>query len=240
VRPDDAREHERIDELLAGYALGSLEGDDAAEADHLLSSHVPDCLRCRRTLLAFTATAADLALATEPIAPPDTLLPRLHRELEPRRRRFPRTGAVAVGAAAAVVVLGIMLSQSLRLADVQQRNRLMNQVLQYLQRPGATTDRLVAAEDASEAPMSEVAAPDAEHFYLIGTDVPEPPPGTAYGVWLSDGVDAVYAGELPWGPGLRVVRIPFDRSRFDRVLVTVETVGTTPEAPGPPVWEAAA
>ena len=80
----DPQEHDRIDELLAGYALRSLTGEDAAEADRLLSQHVPDCARCRETLLALSDTVADLALAAEPIAPPETLLPRLHRELEPR------------------------------------------------------------------------------------------------------------------------------------------------------------
>ena len=60
-------DHERIDELLAGYVLLSLEGEDAAEADRLLSEHVPGCARCRRTLADFQALSGDLALAAAPL-----------------------------------------------------------------------------------------------------------------------------------------------------------------------------
>jgi hypothetical protein len=36
------------------------------------------------------------------------------------------------------------------------------------------------------------------------------------------------------------VRVPFDRSRFDRVLITLETEGVVPSEPGDALWEAAA
>ena len=237
IQPD---EHERIEELLAGYALRALSGEDAAEADRLLSEHVPGCDRCRATLLAFTDAVADLGLATTPLAPPDMLLPRLHRELEPRAARpIGRWTGVAAGVAV-VVAAGLALSQGMRALDLEERNEQMNEVLSYFQLPGATSDRLEAAETSGSAPMSEVSAPDAGYFYLLGTDVPEPPTGSVYGIWLSDGVDVVFAGEFPWGPGVRVVKVPFDRSRFDRVLITIEETTVTPSAPGTAVWEGAA
>jgi hypothetical protein len=240
VGPIERDDHERIEELLAGYALRALSGKDAAEADRLLSDHVPGCDRCRASLIAFTDTVADLGLAATPLDPPDTLLPRLHRELEPRTRRpVGRWTGVAAGVAV-VVAAGLALSQGMRALNLQQQNELVNEVLAYIQRTGATSDRLEQAEASGSAPMSEVSAPDAGHFYLLGTDVPPPPPGTVYGIWLSDGVESVFAGEFPWGPGVRVVKVPFDRSRFDRVLVTLEEVGSAPADPGSPVWEAAA
>jgi predicted anti-sigma-YlaC factor YlaD len=73
VEPTDPQEHGRIEELLAGYVLRSLSGEDAVEADRLLSTHVPTCATCRRLLLDLTETAADLAFAVEPIAPPERL-----------------------------------------------------------------------------------------------------------------------------------------------------------------------
>jgi hypothetical protein len=240
VGPIDPREHDRIEELLAGYALRSLSGEDAAEADRLLSEHVPGCHRCGATLLAFTNTVADIGLTAAPLDPPDTLLPRLHRELEPRARRSVGRWTGAAAGVAVVVAAGLALSQGMRALNLQQQNQLVNDVLSYIQRPGATSDRLEQAEASGSAPMSEVSAPDAGHFYLLGTDVPPPPPGTVYGIWLSDGFEPVFAGEFPWGPGVRVVKVPFDRSRFDRVLVTVEDVGSAPGVPGQPVWEAAA
>jgi hypothetical protein len=63
-------DHGRIEELLAGYALRSLEGSDAADADRLLADHVPACAGCRQTLDAFVAIAGDLALDAPVLPPP--------------------------------------------------------------------------------------------------------------------------------------------------------------------------
>ena len=54
-------DHERIEELLAGYALRSLDGPDAEDADRLLADHVPTCLTCRRTIADFREVTGDLA-----------------------------------------------------------------------------------------------------------------------------------------------------------------------------------
>ena len=240
--PTQADEHDRIDELLAGYALRSLTGEDATEADRLLSHHVPDCARCRQTLLALSDTVADLALAADPIEPPETLLPRLHRELEPRGGR-PAVGRWAGVAAGAVVVLiagGMAVSSAFRVNDLQSQNNLFAQALRYAQRPNADNAPLVGAGATDPGPVSEVAAPDVDHFFLIGSDVPAAPSGEAYGIWLSNGVETLFAGFFVPGPEVTVVKVPFDRSRFDRVLITLEVPGTVPARPGEAVWEAAA
>jgi hypothetical protein len=238
----DPAEHDRIDELMAGYALRSLSGDDATEADRLLSQHVPGCARCRETLLALSDTVADLAFAVDPIAPPDTLLPRLHRELEPRGERPPvgRWAGVAAGVAVVLVAGGLAVSQMLRASDLEDRNALFAQALRYSQRPDADSTNLVETDAEDPAPVSEVAAPDVDHFFLVGRDVPPAPAGSVYGIWLSDGVDAVFAGTFVPGPGVSVVKVPFDRSRFDRVLITLEAEGSLPTEPGEALWEAAA
>ena len=237
----DPFDHDHVEELMAGYALRALTGEDARKAERLLSDHVPGCPRCRGSLLAFSDTVADLALVTDPVAPPETLLPRLHRSMEPRRGRRPI--GRWVGVAAGVVILlvaGVAVSQGLRVDDLQERNALFAQALRLAQRPDADTEPLTGADAAEPAPVSTVSAPDVGHFFLVGSDVPTPPPGTVYGVWLSDGVDAVFAGTFEPMPGVTVVRVEFDRSRFDRVLVTVEVSGETADEPGEIVWEAAA
>ncbi len=238
----DPAEHDRIDELMAGYALRSLSGEDAAEADRLLSEHVPGCARCRETLLAFSDTVADLALAADPIAPPETLLPRLHRELEPRGERPPvgRWAGIAAGVAVVLVTGGLAISQVLRAEGLQNQNSLFAQALRYSQRPDADSARFVGTDPEAPAPVSQVAAPDADHFFLVGSEVPPAPSGLAYGIWLSDGVDAVFAGTFVPGPSMTVVKVPFDRSRFDRVLITLEVEGDVPTEPGDALWEAAA
>jgi Anti-sigma-K factor rskA len=238
----DVVDHEHVEELMAGYALRALTGDDAREAERLLSDHVPGCPRCRRTLLAFSDTVADLALAAEPVTPPETLLPRLHRSLEPRggRRPIGRWVGVAAGLAVVLVAGGVAVSQGLRADDLQERNELFAQALLLSQRPDADTEPLTEADETEPAPVSTVSAPDVDHFFLVGSDVPTPPSGTVYGVWLSDGVDAVFAGSFLPLPGVTVVRVPFDPSRFDRVLVTIETSAGAADDPGAVVWEAAA
>src|SRR5688500_11090216 len=109
----DPREHDRVEELLAGYALRSLTGDDAREADRLLSEHVPVWENRRATLLAFSETVSVLALAADPMPPPETLLPRLHREIEPLTARRPagRWVGVAAGMAVVLVTGGLAVSQ---------------------------------------------------------------------------------------------------------------------------------
>ena len=238
----DPFDHEHAEELMAGYALRALSGEDAREAERLLSDHVPGCPRCRGTLLAFSDTVADLALAVEPIAPPETLLPRLHRSLEPRGGRRPvgRWIGIAAGLAVVLVAGGVAVSQGLRAGDLEERNQLFAQALRLSQLPNADTEPLTEADATEPAPVSTVSAPDVDHFFLIGSDVPPPPPGTVYGVWLSDGVDAVFAGSFAPFPGVTVVRVPFDPSRFDRVLVTIETSAGGTEDPGAVVWEAVA
>jgi predicted anti-sigma-YlaC factor YlaD len=59
-------DHDRIEELLAGYVLRSLSGDDAREADRLLSEHVPSCPACRATLNDFQALMGEMAPSRSP------------------------------------------------------------------------------------------------------------------------------------------------------------------------------
>ena len=84
--------HESIEELLAGYVLRSLSGEDAARVDRLLSDHVPLCPACRDTLAVFQGVTADLALEPRRMTPPDTLLPSLHRDLGVRAAPAPGGG----------------------------------------------------------------------------------------------------------------------------------------------------
>jgi predicted anti-sigma-YlaC factor YlaD len=132
-------DHERIDELLAGYVLRSLTGTDADEADRLLSDHVPGCSACRRMLDDFQTVTADLGLAAEPVTPPETLLPRLHRELEPQapRRRPMQMLAVAAGVVAVVGLAGLTVSQNIRANNADVRADSLANAVQLAARPDA-------------------------------------------------------------------------------------------------------
>ena len=138
-----------------------------------------------------------------------------------------------------LVTGGLAASQFLRAGDLEERNDLLRQAFQLSQRPDADTAQLDASEPSA---LSAVSAPDVDHFFLVGNDLPAVPLGFVYGVWLSDrsGVETVYAGSFLPVPGMTVVRVPFDRSRFDRVLITLERDGTVPTEPGEVVREEAA
>ena len=167
-------DHEAIEELLAGYVLRSLSGEDATEADRLLSVHVPTCDSCRDTLRSFQDLSADLALDATPIGPPDTLLPRLHRDLEPRAQRRSRARGfmVAAGVVAVVGLAGLTVTQGMRASDAAARAEDLRAAAQMALDPEST--------QVPVGPVDELSAPGAEEFYVIGDDCPLPPPGTVY------------------------------------------------------------
>ncbi len=236
--------HETIDELLAGYALRSLSGEDAAEADRLLTEHVPDCVTCRDTLLAFGAVAADLGLDAPVIEPPDTLLPRIHRELDPRRGRARSAeswwngGRIVAVAASVMLVVGLgglaltrggtapMGGVTLQQADLQQAQEFAND-------PQAETTKM--------GPITEVSAPGVEEFYVIGEDVPQPPLGAIYRLWAITADGAAYLGEfVPSSTGLVALKVVVGPVPIHEVIVTVEPVDSKPSEPGSPAWSSAA
>lgn len=231
--------HEAIEELLAGYVLRSLSGEDAARADHLLSDHVPFCPACRDSLAVFQGVTADLALAAQPLDPPETLLPRLHRDLGAQgpRRRPAAIFAVAASVVAVVGLAGLTVSQGVRANNTQSRMNDIAQAFDFARRPGASMVS-VGSNSASMDPITEILEPGVEECYLVGRDLPSPPPGTVYRVWLASGTEPTFAGEFLPEPGFTVVRLEFDPSLYDRILITVEPAGSVPAAPLDTVWQA--
>lgn len=223
--------HEAMQELLAGYALRSLTGEDAAAADRLLVEHVPGCLDCRRTLDAFQSVTADLALDAEPVSPPETLLPRLHREMgaQARRRRPVYLVAVAASVAAVVGMGGFALTQGARANRLGVQNALFTDMTDFTQRNNASMTPV--------GPVSEVASPGVRECYIYGTDVPMPAPGHIYRVWLETGSEATFAEDFLPEDGVVLLRLAFDPSTYDKVVVTEEPAGSVPTTPGQPKWE---
>ena len=232
--------HEAIEELLAGYVLGSLSGEDAVQADHLLSEHVPHCPACRDSLAVFQGVAADLALEATPIQPPDTLLPRLHRDLgvQDRRRRPVAIFAVAASVVAVVGFAGLAVTQSMRVNDARSQIDDIRSAFDFARRPGASMVQVDGTSSDTE-PITEISRPGTERFYLVGTDVPMPPEGTVYRVWLLSGTQATWATDFVPEPGMMVVALEFDPTLYDRVLISVEPAGSTPDTPELAVWQTA-
>ena len=226
--------HDAIDELLAGYVLRSLSGADATEADRLLAEHVPACAACKQTLDAFQSVVGELGLEPAPVEPPETLLPRLRRELEPRARRWNQGRLVAVAASVLLIVGlgGVALTQAFDGSDSALVPADLMSALDFATRADARSEDI--------GPATEVSAPGVEEFYLYSTDCPQPPSGWVYRVWLVSATESRYVTYfVPNAQGQFVVRIAADPSAWDRVLVTVEPEGAEPSAPGEPAWAAA-
>ena len=236
-------EHDRIEELLAGYVLRSLSGEDAREADRVLSDHVPGCATCRATLGDFQGIMGELALGADPVPPPEMLLPRLHREMGPPARHR-RPGAIVAAAASIVAVVGmagLAVSQGIRASNADERTDLMREALDAASRPGASQVRLMGT-DTSAPPLTEIRAPGLEVLYLVCHDVAPPAPGMIYRIWYGSGGSVRFVSEFEPEPELTVLRLEFDPAAVDRILITEEPIDRAPTQPDPTAirWSEAA
>jgi hypothetical protein len=232
VTPD----HDAIDELLAGYVLGALSGPDATEMDRLFVTHVPDCQTCKQTLIAFQELTGDLAISTDPFEPPEMLLPRLQRDLGPRRvRRMPTWSAGRIAATVAAVVVavgvaGVIAGGNGGGSDSVLANADLAQIQTIKASPGSTTEE--------NGEVEQVTPSDREETYVMGTSVPAPPPGMTYRLWAIGPNGATYIGDFMPINGVVALEIRLDTSTLE-LRVTTEPAGSQPVAPGQPAWSAA-
>jgi len=230
-------EHERIEELLAGYALLALDGDDAAEADRLLAEHVPTCLSCRQSLASYQALAGDLALAASPTAVPDLVLARIHRGLDdvPLTGRSRRGAYVALVASVAALVAmgGLSLSMVTRAHRAETKAGTLGDIVNALKAPDANAVTLEAQGNTpANSNIIEVAQPQIRTIYLYAEDCPQPADGMAYQIWLGQGGTFVaYHQFTPEDGGIVALSFPVDVSRFDEIWITEEPSGAVPSTP---------
>jgi hypothetical protein len=228
-------DHERIEELLAGYVLLGLSAEDALEADRLLSEHVPTCPRCRDALAGFQAVEGDLALSAPPARPPDLLARRIRRDAgEPpaTRRRGAWLVAVAAGIVALVGLGALSMSLGDRASKAETQRAWLLSAIGVLQRPGAVPVSLQSREQQG-AGMVEVSGPGLQRMFVIGRDVPVPAHGRVYQLWLgSKGAFVrVENGTFVPDDGLVLLELTVDTSRYDEILITEESMGEVPASP---------
>jgi hypothetical protein len=229
-----ADSHEWIEELLAGYVLRSLSGEDAVVADRLLSEHIPTCPICRDSLAAFQGVAGEVALAAEPVRPPDLLLPRMHEALAetPARRRRPMSlWAAAAGIVAVVGLAGWNVSLGFRANDAEDRASTLSDALGVATRPDASQVLLNPSGSSTASPMREVSAPGIEEIYFLGHNIPEPAPGHIYRVWFGRAGQFVPRGTFLPVEGLVEFELRINPNLFDEILITEDVTGSIPEQP---------
>ena len=232
-------DHERIEELLAGHALHTLSEEDAAEADLLLAEHVPTCHTCLRTISDFQGVTGELALAADPVSPPDLVLGRIHRGIGQipgvplGRGSF--LAALAVGLVALVAMGGLSFLMADRASEAQDDRSLALELLSLMRSPGVSPVNVGQQGSASsDADFMGVAAADIRRFYLVADVCPEPRPGYAYQLWLGDEGEFEPIGDMfvPSG-GSVLIRLTVDVARYDEVWITEELASTPPASPNP-------
>jgi hypothetical protein len=233
-----AEDHERIEELLAGYALVSLSGEDAEEADRLLAEHVPSCLVCRQTISDLRGLSGDLALAADPVSPPDLVLARIHRGLDEsssaRRGRRGSFVALAASVAALVAMGGLSVTMAGRASRAEESTDAAIQLLSVMRSPGADPVRVDPQGTApSGSGFLSVSAPDVRRLYLVADVCPTPAPGHAYQLWLGEGGSFTPVGEMfvPNDEGVVLLELTVDVARYDEIWITEEAVGSEPSTP---------
>jgi hypothetical protein len=232
------RDHERIEELLAGYALLALDGEDATEADRLLAEHVPTCLRCRQTLADFQSLTGDLGLAATPVAAPALVLPRIHHGMDdvPLTGRSRRGAFLALAASVAALVAmgGLSLTMTSRAHRAEDQAGTLQGIVNALREPNANAVTLdPQGTTPATSSLIEVARPNIRTIYLYTDDCPMPEDGMAYEVWL--GADGTFVPTAQFRPddetGTVLLAVEVDVSRYDEIWITEEPTGSTPTDP---------
>ncbi|HEX6262325.1 MAG TPA: zf-HC2 domain-containing protein [Actinomycetota bacterium] len=230
-------DHDHVEELLAGFALDGLDGDDRGLAERAIREHLPGCDRCRETLDHYRTIAGDLALAAPAVAAPDLLAARLSRAAASVPSRTTRRASWAI-AAAAIVGFGllsgwnVMLSDRLDDAEVQQR--WMAEAVATLGSPDAG---VLSLEGAVDGQFQLLWAPDAERMYLVASGMDSVEEGV-YHVWLGNEDEWWSAGTFVPDEGVAMVPMDDDPGSFDEVAITHEETEDVPRPSATPLAHA--
>ncbi len=219
-------ESERVDELIAGYALDALSEEDERE----LEEHLRRSPEAREQLSALQEAASALAYGVESPVPRPHLRERLLEETRaeeesnvvPLRRRWivPALGAAAAVAAGVAIGLGIWGSGlSGDLADERSAAADQSEILALVSDPGSRNYRVDGANGTL------VVAPGGQAG-LVLSGLEQAPAGKTYQAWVI-GADGrpVSAGLFAGGGAQAVVPLEQPVPAGATVAVTVEEAG---------------
>jgi anti-sigma-K factor RskA len=246
--------HEEYLELAEIYALSALDGADRLRLEAHLAS---GCETCRDAIFDSEKILADLALAAPLAAPPDSVRERLFdrvRRDSPFRNFWKETSsrpsrvlmALAAAATLAAVGLGLHARTLERRAETDRVSRealkrdlgSLTETLEAFTAPATRAMSLSGQGDAQGAAAKAFLDPENRRLFLYVYNLPPPPPGRTYQLWLIVGGAPVSMGTFgvePDGRGrLDTASIP----RFEgevTVAVTVEPSGGVSQPTGPMV-----
>ena len=239
--------HEEYKEMIPARALSAL---DAAEAQ-ALNEHLENCAECRKELEEWQATAATLAMTTDPVEPSpavrERILSEARKDLSSPQvmpfRSTPRniwSSFGSLGAMAAVVLLTALI---VGLIVLWQQNRLMQnelalsrQFVELVTTPGARVSELKGIDLGAGATAS-LAYDQNGHAMLMASKLPSPPQGKAYQLWFIVGNKPPMPGKtfMPDNSGKGMLKDQMPREALNSAIfaITVEPEGGVSAPTGP-------
>ncbi|HKX18668.1 MAG TPA: anti-sigma factor [bacterium] len=211
--------HDEIRESIAAYALHALAADDARDVE----AHLAACDDCRRELAAFEQTAASLAEGFRVAEAPGAL--RRRALAVARSERGVRPGWVwgaALAAAAAVILIlgGVTVSLTQRLAALNGRVEAQTQALALLADPAS---RVVTLSGSAAGSVRFVFDPATGRGALVATGLRDPGPDLVYQLWLVAGATPQSAGVFrPASVVPLIVAVGVNFPRYQAVAISVE------------------
>ncbi|MFN8439173.1 MAG: anti-sigma factor [Caldilineaceae bacterium] len=242
-----------IEELLAAFALGVTDSDEAATVQKLLATQ-PELAE---ELASYSDLADKLLYAAPPVDVPVGLEARLQSAIrnpavtpKPASHSAPKgvgtpwwkrlqlpPWSLQLGTAFAMLLLLFLVNGywSRQVADLRQTQQALESEI-YLQK---TTFSVIAMDDSERIVLTP--SDQAEHFdadliwgegfetaLLYVADFPQPPPGETYQCWLVSGEEYTDGGTLTvneFGSSTLLIKLtkPFDE--YERVVITLEPEG---------------
>ena len=240
-------DHERIEELLAVRALGGLDGDDEAELERALAGHGSDCLECERMRAELGEVAGRLAFALDPAGVPewmeDHVVARALGDGKPLvsvggspARPIAPAARSARGAGRWRALVGIAAAFALFVGGWLLRDVTAPEPEQ----PAAALEGTQVVTFEGESGTLAVAfRPGEAGVYILGSDLPAPPEGKVYEVWMiQDSTPVPGPCLVPEADGSLFTYVDAELGTTDRMAVTVEP-SSCPDAPtGDPILTA--
>jgi anti-sigma-K factor RskA len=180
--------------MIPAHALSAL---DAGE-ERALNEHLSGCAECRRDLAEWEATAASLALSTDPLEPSPQVRERLLTQVRAEKfgsaksapnvlpfGRPPRTfwnSLGSLGSIAAIILFAALIVSVLVLWQQNRELKRQNAFYHVITAPGSRIAELSGTNEASGA-TAKLAYDKNGRAFLIANGLPRAPEGKEYQLW---------------------------------------------------------
>ncbi len=245
--------HEEYQELVAVYALGTLDDQERQKLESHLAS---GCDACESALREARLVADDLVHAIAPVAPSaevrERLLERVRQDVQPKRSSSQRSRreiwlalataasvALAIGLTFHVLSLRQIIEQERRARfELEERLARAQESIGAFTSPDIQTVSLTGQGPTPGAKARAFVDPANRRLFLYVYDLPAPPVGRTYQLWVIVDGTPVSVGTFGVDPSGNARLDSEPLPAFEgavAVAVTEEPAGGVPQPTGPMV-----